>query len=116
MLYAECVWDLTAASLRRSLLRAHTFFGGSPRQWLFDNPRTVVLERHGKSVRFHPLLVELAGQLWTEPRLCNVRAPREKGKVERAVRYLRERFLAGRELRTEFAGTLRHGRQRAAMV
>ncbi len=99
MLFAECVWDLTAASLRRSLIRAHAFFGGSPRQWLFDNPRTVVLERRGDAARFHPAVVELSAAFCTQARLCTVRAPQEKGRVERAVRYLRDRFLAGREVR-----------------
>jgi transposase len=31
-----------------------------------------------------------------EPRLCGVRKPTHKGKVERAVRYLRDRFFAAR--------------------
>ena len=31
-----------------------------------------------------------------EPRLCAVARPEHKGKVERAIRYLRDRFLAGR--------------------
>jgi transposase len=99
MLFAEFVWDLSAASLRRSLLRAHQFFQGSVRQWLFDNPRIITLERHGTAVRLHAMLLEVAGELLTEPRVCNVRAPQEKGKVERAVRYLRERFLDGRTIR-----------------
>ncbi|MEZ4405295.1 MAG: IS21 family transposase [Polyangiales bacterium] len=99
MLFAECVWDLGAASLRRSLVRAHAFFGGSPRQWLFDNARSVVLARHGDAARFHPELTDLAGAFCTEPRLCRVRKPTDKGRVERAVRYLRDRFLAGRHLR-----------------
>jgi transposase len=99
MLFAECVWDLGAPSLRRSLVRAHTFFGGSPRQWLFDNARSVILARHGDAVRLHPDLTELAGCFSTEPRLCRVRKPTDKGRVERAVRYLRDRFLAGREIR-----------------
>jgi transposase len=99
MLFAECVWDLTAASLRRSLIRAHTFFGGSPRQWLFDNPRTIVLGRQGDTARFHPTVVEMSAAFFTQARLCTVRAPQEKGRVERAVRYLRDRFLAGREVR-----------------
>ncbi len=94
MLFAECVWDLTAASLRRSLIRAHAFFGGAPRQWLFDNPRTIVLERHGTAVRFHSMLLEIAGELLTEPRVCNVRAPQEKGK-RRARRALPARSLPG---------------------
>jgi hypothetical protein len=33
-----------------------------------------------------------------EPKLCAVRKPRQKGKVERAIRYLRDRFLAGRTI------------------
>lgn len=104
MLFAEFVWDLTAASLRRSLIRAHVFFGGSPRQWLFDNPRTVVLGRQGDAARFHPTVVELSSAFCTQARLCTVRAPQEKGRVERSVRYLRERFLAGREVRDVVQG------------
>ena len=30
--------------------------------------------------------------------MCAVQRPEHKGKVERAIRYLRERFLAGREI------------------
>ena len=97
-LWAEFVWDLSVWSLRRSLVRAAQYFGGTTRQWLFDNPRTVVLERHGDAVRFHPMLLELAGQMRAQPRLCGVRKPQQKGRVERAVRYLRERFLAGRTI------------------
>jgi len=95
-MWGEFVWDLSAWSLRRSLLRAATYFQGNTRQWLFDNPRTVVLERHGDAVRFHPMLLELAGQMHVQPRLCGVRKPQQKGRVERAVRYIRERLLAGR--------------------
>lgn len=98
MLFAQCVWDLTNVSLRRSLLDAHAFFGGSPREWVFDNARCVVVARDGAQVRFHEGLTELSGQLLTSPRVCKVRAPQEKGKVERAVRYVRESFLAGRTL------------------
>ena len=104
MLFAECVWDLTAVSLRRSLIRAHAFFGGSPRQWLFDNPKSVVLGRQGDAVRFHPTVVEMSSIFCVQARLCTVRSPQEKGRVERAVRYLRDRFLAGREIRDVVEG------------
>ena len=97
-MWAELVFDLTAQSLCRSLMRAAQALGGCPRQWLFDNPKTVVLERHGAAVRFHPALVELASHLHVQPRLCAVRRPQHKGKVERAIRYLRDRFLAGRTI------------------
>jgi hypothetical protein len=85
-------------SLRRSLVRASSFFGGSPRQWLFDNAKTVVLERVGPVARFHPTLAALAGTMRVEPKLCAVAKPEHKGKVERAIRYLRDRFLAGRTI------------------
>jgi len=74
-------------------VRACRYFRGTARQWLFDNPKIVVLERHGDAVRFHPELLALSGQLCVAPRLCGVRKPQQKGKVERAMRYLRERFF-----------------------
>jgi transposase len=98
-MWAELVLDLSAISLRRSLVRACSYFGGATRQWLFDNPKIVVLERHGDAVRFHPDLLALAGQLCVAPRLCAVRKPQQKGRVERAIRFLRDRFFAARTIR-----------------
>ena len=97
-MWAEFVIDLTAHSLTRSLVRAARAFGGSTRQWLFDNPKIVVLERQGSAVRFHPVLLELCAKMRAQPRLCAPRRPQHKGKVERAIRYLRDRFLAGRTI------------------
>src|SRR4030067_540019 len=71
---------------------------GSARQWLFDNPKSVVLERHGDAARFHPDLLEVAGHYHVQPRLCAVGKGNQKGRVERAVRYLRERYFAGRRI------------------
>jgi transposase len=98
-MWAELVLDLSAVSLRRSLVRACCYFRGATRQWLFDNPKVVVLERHGDAVRFHPELLTLAGQLCVAPRLCAVRKPEQKGKVERAIRFLCDRFFAARTIR-----------------
>jgi transposase len=97
-MWGEFVYDLSIHSLRRSLVRASRYFAGCTRQWLFDNPRTVVLGRHGDVVRFHPELLALCGQLCVQPRLCAVRQPQQKGRVERAIRYVRDRFLAGRSI------------------
>jgi transposase len=95
-LWGEFVLDLSVHSLCRSLLRAATAFRGVTRQWLFDNPKTVVLERVGPVARFHPTLLALCAAMRVEPKLCAVAKPEHKGKVERAIRYLRDRFLAGR--------------------
>jgi len=97
-MWGEFVIDLTVHSLTRSLVRACRALGGVTRQWLFDNPKVVVIERRGDVVRFHPVLLELCGKMRVQPRLCAVRRPEHKGKVERAIRYLRDRFLAGRTI------------------
>lgn len=97
-MWAELVFDMTVESLRRSLIRASRFFGGVTRQWLFDNPKTVVLERCGDAVRYHPGLLEVAGALRVQPRLCRPRRPTDKGGVERANRYLHDRFFAARSI------------------
>ena len=95
-MWAELVLDMGIESLRRSLVRAAAFFGGSPRQWLFDNAKTIVVERSGDAVRFHPALLDLSARMHVQPALCGVRKPHEKGKVERAIRYLKDRFFAAR--------------------
>ncbi len=97
--WAELVVDLTVHSLLRSLVRASTYFGGVTRQWLFDNPKIVVIERNGDAIRYHPDLLRLCGAMHVQPRLCGVRKPEHKGGVERAIRYLRQRFFAARTIR-----------------
>jgi transposase len=98
VLWAEFVLDLTVHSLCRSLVRSGLAMGGVPRQWLFDNPKVVVLERQGEVIRFHPILLDLCAKMRVQPRLCAVARPQHKGKVERSIRYLRDRFLAGRTI------------------
>ncbi len=97
-MWAELVIDLTAASLARSLVRSAKFFGGVTRQWLFDNPKIVVVQREGDVVRFHPQLLAVSSHYSVEPRLCAIRKANQKGRVERTNRYLRERHFSGRIL------------------
>jgi transposase len=118
-MWGEFVIDLTVHSLCRSLVRGAAAFGGVPRQWLFDNPKVVVLERVATVARFHPTLLALCAAMRVEPKLCAVAKPEHKGKVERAIRYLRDRFLAGRSIAgiddgnralTQFIGEIAHPR------
>jgi len=99
-MWGEFVLDLSAWSLLRSLSRACTYLGGAAREWLFDNPKIVVLERHGAAARFHPLLLDLAGHYAVRLKLCAPRKANQKGNVERMIRFIRERFLAGRVVRS----------------
>jgi len=97
-MWGEFCFDTTVHSLLRSLVRAASYFGGTARQWLFDNPKIVVLERHGDAARFHPLLLQLASAMHVQLRLCGPYRGNEKGRVERKIRFLRQRFLAGRDI------------------
>lgn len=97
-MWGEFCFDTTVHSLLRSLVRASSFFDGCTRRWLFDNPKIVVLERHGDVARFHPLLLDLGSAMHVQLRLCAPYRGNEKGRVERKIRFLRDRFLAGREI------------------
>lgn len=76
---------------------AFEFFGGVPRRELYDNLKSAVLERKGDAIRFHPTLLELAAHYRFEPRPVAVARGNEKGRVERAIRYVRSSFFAARE-------------------
>lgn len=88
--------DQTMAAVMRGHLAALQAFGGVPRQLLYDNMKTVVLERAGDAIRFHPRLLELAGHYHFAPAVCAPGRGNEKGRVERRIRDLRSSFLAGR--------------------
>ena len=76
--YAELVLDLGVESLRRSLHRALLFFGGTPREWLFDNTKAVVIERFGDAKRLQRDLLDFAAAMHVMPRLCRPRTPTDK--------------------------------------
>jgi transposase len=82
-------------TVNESLVAAFEFFGGVAQQVLFDNAKSVVIERnaygHGLH-RFHPGLLELANAYGFVPRLCRPYRAKTKGKVERFNRFLRHQF------------------------
>ena len=75
---------------------AFDFFGGVPRVLLYDNLKSVVLERQGDLIRFHPTLLSFAAHYRYEPRPVAVYRGNEKGRVERAIQYIRHAFFAAR--------------------
>ena len=99
-LYAEFFLDQTLESFLRGHVRAFAFFGGAPRRMLTDNLRSVVLARRGGEFIFHPRYLDLAGQYLFRPAPCAPARGNEKGRVERAIRYLRDAFFPGRTFST----------------
>jgi transposase len=95
-IWAELVLEQTTQSLLRSLVRAAKYFEGVTREWLFDNPKSIVAAREGSAIRFQDGLVEVASILHVALRACRIRKPTDKGGVERAIRYLKDRFFGGR--------------------
>lgn len=96
MLFARMFYDQKLARVLEGHVDAFRFFGGVPRVCLYDNMKTAVLENFGQVIRFNRELSRLADHYHFNPRACNPRSGWEKGRVERAVRYVRDNFFAAR--------------------
>ena len=88
--------DQSMASFLRGHVAAFENFNGLSRVILYDNLKTAVLERAGDAIRFHPTLLDLAAHYRFEPRPVAVARGNEKGRVERAIKYIRSAFFAAR--------------------
>jgi transposase len=84
-----------------NFLRGHEMafaaWGGVVRVALYDNLKSCVLERYGDVVRFNPFLVAFAAHYHYEPRPVAKARGNEKGRVERAISYVRRSFFAARD-------------------
>lgn len=95
-LYLEFFFNQSLESFLIGHRHAFEDWQGAPRTLIYDNLRSAVLERRGDLIHFHPRLLELCAHYHCGPRPCHVRAAHEKGRVERAMRYIRESFFAAR--------------------
>lgn len=92
--------DQTAETLVRSVIACLVAFGGSTREWVFDNPRTVRISPIGaKPVVLHRLLRQLVAEYNVIATLCAPRSGNQKGSVERVVGYVKNSFLRVRKFR-----------------
>jgi transposase len=91
--------NATLASLIDGHVEAFTELGGVARKILYDNMKSVVLERRGQAIRFHPTLLALAAHYRFEPRPVALARGNEKGRVERTIRFARDSFFAARTFR-----------------
>lgn len=96
-IYGRFFHDMSSARVLEGHVLAFAHFGGSPRQCLYDNMKTAVTEHVGEGVRFNSDLLDLAKHFAFMPRACNPRSGWEKGRVERAVRYVRDNFFEARQ-------------------
>ena len=92
MLFVRFTTSMKLGELIRSHLEAFAFFGGWPEQILYDNMKQVRLGRE----EWNPLFLDFANHYGLVPKTHRIRRPRTKGKVERAVDYVKDNFLNGR--------------------
>jgi len=87
-------------TLFTGLEQAFAYFGGVPRELLFDQMKTVItadLRLLGGQLVINEEFLRFAAHWGFRPRACRAYRAQTKGKVERPIRYVRENFIYGRD-------------------
>ena len=84
-------------SFLRGHVQAFIAFGGLARTLLYDNLKSVVLEREGDAIVFNPEFLAFAKHYRFEPRPVAVARGNQKGRVERHIDFIRTSFFAARK-------------------
>jgi transposase len=71
---------------------AFMYFGGVPREILYDNMKTAFVRNAAGTYEANRGLQAFAGHYGCIPRRCRIRRPQTKGKVERSIGYLGNNF------------------------
>ena len=99
MTFLRFYLDAKMPNFLRGHVDAFEHFGGVAKILLYDNLKSVVIERNGKIIRFNLKLIELTKHYHFEPRPVAVARGNEKGRVERKIRDIRASFMAARVYR-----------------
>jgi transposase len=94
-MYVEFVERRTLEAFMDCHIHAFDYLGGVPKEILYDCMKHVVISRQSGRPVFNVEFSRFANHYEFHPRLCPPYAPRVKGKVERPIHYLRERFWRG---------------------
>ena len=95
MLYIEFVLSQAMGSFLRCMERGVRFFDGTTKADIFDNMKTVVLSHTPAATVFNQRFLEYARARHFAGVACNVGRGNEKGRVERPIGFIRERFWPG---------------------
>lgn len=94
-LYVEFIERCTMTTFLDCHGKAFRFFGGLPMEILYDNMRNVVVRRHVGTTKFNGTFLDFSAHYGFRPVACPPYSPWYKGKVERPIEYVRERFWRG---------------------
>ena len=91
-IFARVFYTQKMGAVLEGHVEAFSYFDGIPRCIVYDNMKTAVVTNLGRGVEFNPSLLQMASYYHFECRACTPRAAWEKGRVERAIRYIRDNF------------------------
>lgn len=94
-MYVEFVQRCTLESFMDCHINAFRSLGGVPAEILYDNMKNVVTDRRDGKVSFNIEFLHFANHYGFNPKPCPPYSPWVKGKVERPMDYIRERFWRG---------------------
>jgi transposase len=97
MLYVEFTHSQSFETFARCHVHAFHALHGVAREIVYDNLATAVVEHDGRLVHFLPRFLAFAREYGFFPRACNPASGWEKGKIERAIGYIRQSFWPLRE-------------------
>ncbi len=93
-MYIEFTVSMSLSQFLACHINAFNFFEGITKDILYDNLKSVVKARYGREISFNGKFLDFADYYGFNPKVCNVRAANEKGKVERAIQYIKNNFLS----------------------
>lgn len=85
--------DQRAERLARATVACMNVFGGAPKQWVYDNPKTVWTDAPGGRKTLHPYLRQLTAELNALVEPCTPRMANQKGSVENGVGFVKKNFF-----------------------
>lgn len=92
--------DFTLTRDFYTLIRRHqdafTYFGGVPKECLYDNEKTVVLRWEAGKPVFNPSFTAFITHYNCRPIACRPKSPKTKGKIEAPFQYVEGNLLCGR--------------------
>lgn len=94
-MYVEYINHCTLDSFMDCHANAFRYLGGIPAEILYDNMKNVVIDRKEGRINFNVEFVHFARHYGFTPKACPPYSPWVKGKVERSMDYIRERFWRG---------------------
>lgn len=93
--YVEYIEDCTMPNFLACHQHAFAFLGGIPAELVYDNMKNVVIRRLVGKVQWNREFEAFAIHYGFKPIATSAYSPWSKGKVERPIHYLRERFWRG---------------------